>query len=90
MEMTVQMNHINWPERGLIESAIVRLNREAAAADFEQLSAERTTLSREGCFLILEVTTELSQRTDETWEVESGNCPIQEIECFQTHRRANA
>ena len=25
--------------------------------------------------------TELSQRTDETWEVESGEGPIQEIDC---------
>ena len=89
VEMTVQMNHINWPERGLIEIAVVRQNREAAAADFEQMSAERNTRSSEGCSFILEVPTELSQRTDETWEVESGKCPIQEVECFQTHRRAS-
>ena len=70
--MTVQMNHINWSERGLVECAVVRLNREAAAADIEQMSAERTTRSSEGCSFILGVPTELSQRTDETWEVESG------------------
>ena len=81
VEMIVQMNHINWSERGLIESAVVRLNREAAAADFEQMSAERTTLSSEGCSFRLEVPTMLSQRTDETWEVESGKCPTQEVEC---------
>ena len=81
VEMTVQMSHINWPERGLIESAVVRLNREAAAANFEQMSAERTTFSSEGCTFILEVPMELSQRTDETWEVESGKFPIQEVEC---------
>ena len=81
VKMNVQMNHINWPERGLIESAVVRLNREAAAADFEQMSAARTTLSSEGCYFILEVPMELSQRTDETWEVESGKCLIQEVEC---------
>ena len=85
VEMTVKMNHINWSERGLIESAVVRLNHEAAAANFERMSAERTTLSSEGCSFILEVPTELSQRTDETWEVESGKCPIQEVECvFKT------
>ena len=66
----------------MIESAVVRLNHEAAAADFEQLSAERTTRSSEGWAFILEVPTELSQRTDETWEVESGKCPIQEVECL--------
>ena len=81
VEMTVQLNHINWPERGLIESAVVRLNREEAAADFEQMSAERTTLSSEGCSFIQKVPTELSQRTDETWEIERGKCPIQEVEC---------
>ena len=42
VEMTVQMNHVNWSERGLIESAVIRLNREAAAADVELMSAERT------------------------------------------------
>ena len=81
VEMTVQMNHINWSERGLIKSAVFRLNREEAAADFEQMSAERTTLSSEGCSFRLEVSTVLSQRTDETWEVESGKCPTQEVEC---------
>ena len=81
VEMTVQMNHIIWPERGWIESAVVRMNREAAAADIEQMSAETTTISSEGCPFILEVPMELSQRTDETWEVESGKCPIQEVEC---------
>ena len=55
VEMTVQMNYINWSERGLIESAVVRLNREATAADIEQMSAERTTLSSEECSFILEV-----------------------------------
>ena len=81
VEMSVQMNHNKWPERDLIESARVRLNREAAAADIEKMSAERTTLSSEGSFIILEVPTELSQRTDETWEVESRKCPTQEVEC---------
>ena len=89
VEMTVQMNHINWSERGLIESAVVRLNHDAAAASFERKSAERTMISSEGCSFILEVSTELSQRTDETWEVGSGKCPIQELECFQTHRSAS-
>ena len=86
VEMITQMNHINWPERGLIESAAIRLNREGAAADFEQMSAEKTS---EGCSFILEVPTELSQRTDETWEVEIGKFPTQEVECFQTHRSAS-
>ena len=81
VEMTVQMNHVNWSERGLIESAVIRLNREAAAADVELMSAERTTISIEGCSFILEGPTELSQRTDETWEVKSGKCPVQEVEC---------
>ena len=81
VEMTVQMNHINRSERGLIERAVVRLNREAAAVDSEQMTAERTTLSSEGCSFILEVPTELSRRTDETWEVESGKCPNQEVGC---------
>ena len=82
VEMNVQMSHINWPERGLIEIAVVvRLNHETADADFERTSAERTTLSSDGCSFILEVPTELSQRTDETWKVESGKCPIQEVEC---------
>ena len=65
----------------MIDSAVVRLNREAAAADFEQMSAERPTCSSEGCSFLLEVPTELSQRTDETWEVESGKCPTREVEC---------
>ena len=81
VEVTVQMNHINWPERGLIESAVVRLNREAAAADFKQINIERTTRSSEGCSFIVGVPTEHSQRTDETWEVGSGKCSIQEVEC---------
>ena len=81
VEMTVQMNHINCPERGLIESAVFRLSHEAAAANFKRMSAERTTHSSEGCCFILEIPTELSQRTDETWEVERGKCPIQEVDC---------
>ena len=55
VEMNVQRNHIIWPERGLVESAVVRLNREAAAADLEQMSVERTTLSSERCSFTLEV-----------------------------------
>ena len=63
------MNHINWPESGSIESAVVRLNHNAAAADFDQMSAYRTTLSSERCSFTLEVRMELSKRTDEMWEV---------------------
>ena len=45
------------------------------------MSAERTTLSSERCSLTLEARMELSQRTDETWEVESGHCTTQAVEC---------
>ena len=45
------------------------------------MSTARTTLSSEGCSFILEVPMELSQRTDETWEIKSGKCPTQELEC---------
>ena len=45
------------------------------------MRTERTTLSIEGCSFRLEVPTELSQRTDETWEVESEKCSTQEVEC---------
>ena len=76
VEMNVRMNHINWPEQDLIESAVVRLNHEAAAADFERMSAERKTLSIEGRSFRLEKPMELSQRTNETWEIESGK-----VEC---------
>ena len=58
-----------------------RLNNEATAADFEGLSAERTTLSSEGRSFSLEVGEQLSQRRPaETWEVESGKCPLREVE----------
>ena len=77
----VQMDYVDCPERGLMESAIVRLNYEEAAADFEQISAERTTLSSERCSFTLEARMELSQGTDETWEVESGHCATQTVEC---------
>ena len=77
MEINVQTNHIDGLARGLIESAVVRLNHEAAAAGgVEQMSAEGTTLSSERCSFSLEVGIELSRRTDESWEVESGKCPI--------------
>ena len=49
VKINVQMDYVDRPERGLIESAVVRLNHEAAAADLEQISAERTTLSIERC-----------------------------------------
>ena len=81
VETNVQMNHINRPERGLIEIAVVRLINKAVAVDFEQMSAERTTLSSERCSFTLEARMELSQRTDETWEVESGHCTTQAVEC---------
>ena len=48
--------------------------------DFEQMSAERTTLSSERCSFTLEARMELSQRTDETWEVEGGHCTTQAVE----------
>ena len=81
VETNVQMNHINRPERGLIEIAVVRLINKAVTVDFEQMSAERTTLSIERCSFTLETRMELSQRTDETWEVESGHCTTQAVEC---------
>ena len=81
VKINVQMDYVDCPERGLMESAIVRLNHEEAAADFEQMSAERTTLSSERRFFTLEARIELSQRTDETWEVESGHCTTQAVEC---------
>ena len=81
VEINVQMDYVDCPERGLMESAIVRLNHEKAAADFEQMSAERTTLSSERCSFTLEARMELSQRTNETWEVESGHCTTQAVEC---------
>ena len=66
VRINVQMNHINWPERDLIESVVVRLNNEAAVSDSELLSVERTTLFSERCSITLEVRMELSQRTVET------------------------
>ena len=81
VETNVQMNHIIRPERGLIEIAVVRLINKAVTVDFEQMSAERTTLSSERCSFTLETRMELSQRTDETWEVESGHCTTQAVEC---------
>ena len=61
---------------------MVRLNHEAAAAGgVELMSAEGTTLSSERCSFSLEVGIGLSRRTDETWEVESGKCPTQAVEC---------
>ena len=81
VEINVQMDYVDCPERGLMESAIVRLNHEKATADFEQMSAERTTLSSERCSFTLEARMELSQRTNETWEVESGHCTTQAVEC---------
>ena len=81
VKINVQMDYVDCPERGLMERAIVRLNHEEAAADFEQMSAERTTLSSERCSFTLEAPMELSQRTDETWEIESGHCTTQAVEC---------
>ena len=82
MEINVQTNHIDGLARGLIESALVRLNHEAAAAGgVELMSAEVTTLPCERCSFSLEVGIELSRKTDETWEVESGKCPTQAEEC---------
>ena len=81
VKINAQMDYVDCPERGLMESAIVRLNHQKAAADFEQMSAERTTLSSERCSFTLEARMELSQRTDETWEVESGHCTTQAVEC---------
>ena len=63
VKINVQMDYVDCPERGLMESAIVRLNHEEAAPDFEQMSAERTTLSSERCSFTLEARMELSQRT---------------------------
>ena len=48
------MNHVDWVERGLIESAMVRLNGEALAGDFELMRAEITTLCIEKCSLTME------------------------------------
>ena len=81
VKINVQIDYVDCPERGLMESAIVRLNHEEAAADFEQMSAERTTLTSERCSFTLETRMELSQRTDETWEVEGGHCTTQAVEC---------
>ena len=81
VERVVQMDHIGWPERGSIESAIVRLSIQATATNSKGLSAERRTLSSERCSFSLEVRMELSQRADETWEVESGHCTTQAVEC---------
>ena len=81
VKINVQMDYVDCPEHGLMENAIVRLNHEEASADFEQMSAERTTLSSERCSFALEARMELSQRTDETWEVESGHCTFQAVEC---------
>ena len=81
VKINVQMDYVDCPEHCLMESAIVRLNHEEASADFEQMSAERTTLSSERCSFTLEARMELSQRTDETWEVESGHCTTQAGEC---------
>ena len=81
VKINVQVDYVDCPEQGLMESAIVRLNHEKTAADFEQMSAERTTLSSERCSFSLEARMELSQRTDETWEVESGHCTTQAVEC---------
>ena len=36
----------------------------------------------------LEVRMQLSQRTDESWEVESGKCPTQEVDCVFKPREA--
>ena len=60
VEINVQMKHINWVERALIESTVVRLNHKAAAAGVELVSAKRTTLSSERCPFSLEVRMELS------------------------------
>ena len=65
----------------MIESAVVRLNHDAAAADFKQRSVERTTLSSDRSSITLEVRMELSQKTVDTWEVENRNCPTHAIEC---------
>ena len=61
VRINVQTNHINWLERGLNESAMARLNKEATASDFEGLSAERTTLSSERYSFSMEVRMELPQ-----------------------------
>ena len=55
VQINVQTNNINWAERGLIERPVVRPNHETAAADLEQMSVERPTLSFERCPFILEV-----------------------------------
>ena len=81
VERFVQMDHIDWPERGSIESAIVRLSNEATVTNSKGLSAERTRLFSERCSFSLEVRTELSQRTEETWEVGSGKRPFKKVDC---------
>ena len=82
VEINVQMNRIAWLERGLIESAVVRLIHEATAADFELMSAEGgSTLSSERSSFKLEVQMDHPLRTAEAWKIESGNCPIQDVEC---------
>ena len=81
VEGVIQMDHIDWPERSSIKSAIVRLSNEATATNSKGLSAERTKLFSERCSFSLEVRTELSQRTEETWEIESGKRPLKEVDC---------
>ena len=79
VKINIQMHRIDCLERGLIKTALVRLNNEATAS--EGLIAEITTLSSERCSFSLEVRMGLSQRADETWEVESGECTTQEVDC---------
>ena len=81
VERVIQMDHIDWPERGSIESAIVRLSNKATATNSKELRAEKTTLFSERCSFSLEVRTELSQRTEETWKVEGGKRPFKEVDC---------
>ena len=57
--INLQVNLFNWVERALIESTVIRLNLEAAAAGVKLTSAERTTLSSERCSFSLEVRMEL-------------------------------
>ena len=38
--INVQMYHSKWSKRGMIENAVVRLNNEAAVADFELMSVD--------------------------------------------------
>ena len=81
VEINVQMLHMECLERGLIKSAMVRLNNEARATDLDGLSTERMMLSSERCSFSLEVRMELWQRSEETCEVESGKCTTQEVVC---------